>query len=600
MSSKLNMFNLTTGVLEKILSGELIKSPILQILSWTLTEVDSKEPRYRFLLSDGRYYYQNCILAMTCFDSAQNMILDRFALIKLNRYAINTLGDKKILLMLEVELISPSSDAGKKIGNPIAWSKKTDFPAVHATTTIHAAKGQSNTKKNKAKRKNVRFEGDMIFKDFSFTQLLSIADLCPYLYINWTVRGRVMFKSPIRTWNNFRGNGRLFTFYLKDMSGEIKVTAFNHECDIFFDMIQIGKVYYLNKAQVKLSKRKFNPDLTHEYELALNSESRVRLGNDDDDDGCPQIEFDFIKIREIETCIANDVIDVVGVCRQVGNMIKINSKEQNRELKKRDISVVDDSEVEVTITLWNDHASSFNGEEGSSIVLKKARVSDFQGRTLTTSSRTMIQVDPNLTIANGLKGWYNRRRLDLQVAKLTLNNQKVLTEYTNLGSITKEKILTSAQKVLFTYTKAFVTQIGRVTIYLACPDGCKKKLIEMNDGFFRCDKCNKATNQAEKQMIINLAVTDATTSTWIIAFNLEAEKIIGMSTEQADELKKENYDKFQSTLNQLHFKSLVFKLRSKVNCFKEKAKIRSYVISTKSLDITNYSYKLLEKIKAIS
>lgn len=49
-------------------------------------------------------------------------------------------------------------------------------------------------------------------------------------------------KSAIRTWNNARGEGKLFSMDLLDESGEIRATAFNAECDRFYDLVEVNKV----------------------------------------------------------------------------------------------------------------------------------------------------------------------------------------------------------------------------------------------------------------------------------------------------------------------------------------------------------------------
>lgn len=49
-------------------------------------------------------------------------------------------------------------------------------------------------------------------------------------------------KSPIRTWSNSRGEGKLFSVDLVDESGEIRATAFKDQCDKFYDLIEINKV----------------------------------------------------------------------------------------------------------------------------------------------------------------------------------------------------------------------------------------------------------------------------------------------------------------------------------------------------------------------
>jgi replication factor A1 len=51
---------------------------------------------------------------------------------------------------------------------------------------------------------------------------------------------RVIQKSPIRTWSNDRGQGKLFSMDLIDESGEIRATAFNEECEKFYSSIKVN------------------------------------------------------------------------------------------------------------------------------------------------------------------------------------------------------------------------------------------------------------------------------------------------------------------------------------------------------------------------
>jgi len=55
----------------------------------------------------------------------------------------------------------------------------------------------------------------------------------------WVIKVRVTSKSPIRTWSNSRGEGKLFSMDLIDESGEIRCTAFRDMCDKFYDMIEV-------------------------------------------------------------------------------------------------------------------------------------------------------------------------------------------------------------------------------------------------------------------------------------------------------------------------------------------------------------------------
>ena len=52
----------------------------------------------------------------------------------------------------------------------------------------------------------------------------------------------------MRTWNKPSGSGKLFSMDLLDESGEIRVTAFKDQCDAFYDLAVVGKVYHIRLA----------------------------------------------------------------------------------------------------------------------------------------------------------------------------------------------------------------------------------------------------------------------------------------------------------------------------------------------------------------
>ena len=51
-----------------------------------------------------------------------------------------------------------------------------------------------------------------------------------------------MNKTDIHHYNNARGEGTVFAFDVVDSTGEIRITAFNTDCDRLYSKIQIGQV----------------------------------------------------------------------------------------------------------------------------------------------------------------------------------------------------------------------------------------------------------------------------------------------------------------------------------------------------------------------
>jgi len=595
-----NLPKLSEGALDKMLNDEHVKQPVLQVLAHKSVPQPDGQARYRFLMSDGIYSHQCCIMMGPHISKVESGEFDRFSVIQLNKYILNIASGKKVLIMLEPQIIAKGFEVGKKIGNPIPWDtavKREDGNAnnVKPVTSNPSANQATRIPPSHSNPSKMSYSTSMDSSILSEDKICPISQITPYQN-RWAIRGRVTNKSGIRSWSNVKGEGTLFSFTLQDESGDIKVTAFKNECDKFYEMVEVGKVYFLTKALVKIANKKFS-DCNHDYELTLTSDSILERGNEHDDH-CPQIDYKFVKIADLVTVPSNTTVDVIGVCRDVGELSTTMSRAQQRELRKRDISLVDDSEVEIKLTLWNEQATAFTGQEGSTVLLKKARVSEFNGKTLTTGLSTMVQVDPDTPIANGLKGWYNRRGTSLRPTKLTAAAAPgEVSEFHNLNYVTKESILTSPNQSMAATFNAFITQMGKASIYMACPDGCKKKLIEMNNGFYKCDKCNKETTQPEPRVILSFCISDCTGSLWVSAFHEEVERLLGIDAQQLANLKDQNQEEFEELISSLNFKSFNFRLRAKLDHFKEEMKIRSNIISINSINIISYCNKLIEQIK---
>ena len=68
---------------------------------------------------------------------------------------------------------------------------------------------------------------------------------------SWTIRGRVTNKGQVKSYSNAKGEGKLFSFTVMDETGDIRVTGFRETVDKFYEMIQLGKVYYIANASLK-------------------------------------------------------------------------------------------------------------------------------------------------------------------------------------------------------------------------------------------------------------------------------------------------------------------------------------------------------------
>ena len=73
--------------------------------------------------------------------------------------------------------------------------------------------------------------------------------------------------------------------------------------------------------------------------------------------------------------------DVLGVVRTVNDLSTITTRQTNKELKKRDVELVDKSQGLVRMTLWGQEAENFNATNNPVVAAKGVRVSDFGGES---------------------------------------------------------------------------------------------------------------------------------------------------------------------------------------------------------------------------
>lgn len=61
----------------------------------------------------------------------------------------------------------------------------------------------------------------------------------------------------------------------------------------------------------------------------------------------------------------------------------------------------------VTCTLWGTEAEEFVGTNFPVVAVKGAKVSDFGGRSLSTTFSSVMVVNPDIPEAHMLRGWYD-------------------------------------------------------------------------------------------------------------------------------------------------------------------------------------------------
>ena len=160
-------------------------------------------------------------------------------------------------MILELEILTPGSQVGTKIGNPQQIGADGKVPPAAGNQNANPNAGAGGTKRPGAPPtsdappvKTTPAATRSILtprqptSTYSGAPITPIASITPYQN-KWTIKARVSSKTDVKTWNKPSGSGKLFSMDLMDESGEIRVTAFKEQCDAFYDKAVVGKVYYI-------------------------------------------------------------------------------------------------------------------------------------------------------------------------------------------------------------------------------------------------------------------------------------------------------------------------------------------------------------------
>ena len=618
---------LTNGALRKILEGIPLDPPVVQILAFKNVTTD-QTLRYRFLLSDGMYTYQCCLMmGEICKNIDQ---FQRFSLVRLNRFSSNVIQTKPVVIMADVTLLVPGNEVAVRLGSPIQYngpdtlepsfasdpgasvypeqsssgSSSLTKPSSETTNDENTYQNFSGSKFNGEKRTKV--EGGYVSKIRPVggsahsagmlhpSQAIPIRTVTPYQQ-KWTIKGRVVSKSNMRTWNNAKGEGKLFSFDLQDESGAIRITAFKAEADKFYEMIQVGDVFMVSRGSIKPANKQFSK-LDHDYEISLNQDTLIEPASDDD--GCPEIEYNFVTIAEIESLPAESLVDVAGVICSAGELQTITTKQNNRELKKRDLQIVDRSNAQVRVTIWGQEAADFEMQDNRVLVGRQVKVSDYGGRSLSSTGSTTILYDPDMEVAFLLKGWYDRCKGTLDARNLSAGGGPAGAGRSNapfglFEQITEGNISEGKDQLTVNGT---IVQIGKPLAYKGCPE-CKKKLTDMNNGFYNCDKCQKEIATFAYRVILNVQASDHTGLAWVALFHEQLEEMLQVNFN--DGICNENRaDELNSVIACLNYKRFTMLIKSRIGAYQDKTRLNNTCAYIAKHNPLEHGHRLLTQLKA--
>lgn len=601
-------------------------------------------PRFRLAVSDG-LHFQQAMLATQLNKMVADQMLQLNCLVKLNDYICNEVSNKRIIIILNLEVVSNHSS---KIGNPVPVDgpkqEPTGMPGMTSgvppmnnaappvqssgtfggganggswnavpPTNAYGPTGNTPVKMERASPYGRSGSGVMSTAGSSpGGSFRSINSINPYQN-GWSIRGRCTYKSDLRKWQNARGEGQVISFELTDESGSIRITGFTEHAPRVDEVVHIGRLYTVKGGTLKHANEKWNRS-TSQYEMTL--DRRSEFSELPDDGNTIKVKYNFTKIAALESIATKGTCDVLAIVQTVGPMDEITIRSTGDKCKKRSIIVCDDSNAAVELTLWRNQAENFLKEEDQNrhpvILLKNAMRGDFGGVCLNTGRSTSIELDPvNVPEANQLRAWFDSQGgASAPMQSLTATrggaNGKVMGERKTLEDARVEDVDPSfgggggGGNTTFNIRGfvSFIKSDGELS-YPSDPE-TKKKVTMVSPGVWHNAAMDRQLQDHEvmHRYIMNLKIADHTGSQWMTAFDESGQVIIGKSANEMRQMKDNDIAMFQSVVDDAKFRPFVMRIQVREDEYKGETKLRYTISRCEPVSFASEARLLLQEIKS--
>lgn len=276
----------------------------------------------------------------------------------------------------------------------------------------------------------------------------------------------------------------------------------------------------------------------------------------------------------MQTVEKDTTTDVIGVLKNVGETSQITSKSNGKPYDKRELTLVDNTGFSVRLTIWGASANNFNVAPESVVAFKGVKVSDFGGRSLSLLSSGSMTVDPDISEAHRLRGWYDAQgRSENFASHASLSNATNSTtkmeRFKTVAQVREEQLGMSETPDYFSL-KATVIYIKQDSTwcYPAClSENCNKKVTELDPGQWRCEACDKTHPKPEYRFIMPISVSDHTGQLWLSCFDDTGRNIMGTSADQLMQLREDDPNAFGEVFQSANCQTWNFRCRAKIDNF---------------------------------
>jgi len=398
---------------------------------------------------------------------------------------------------------------------------------------------------------------------------------------DFTIVVRCSKKNTMKTYNNAKGPGNLFSFLVIDSDAyEMEVLSFGQTATNLYQLIEEGKVYQIEGTYVKIAGKKFT---SVKSDYTLHCSDNVKVVELKDDSTIKNYSFSFTKIADIKNLASDSLVDIFGKVMELGEKTCLQTKFGNQDLRKA--IVADDSNTQIEVSFWRDSASKVNFDVGDYVVLKAVKVNEFNGsKKLNFSDLSILVVNPAIPEKVELELFFNsgeERKFNSLVGEKNYDIEKI-------------NFLGKAIDALYSYSddtklplfkvKAFIMPLfhSEKNFYHACKE-CKKKIQDEQN--YMCGSCGKKNSEPNFVYILSMRIRDATSEFYVDMFGDVAERLLGIScNDYRKYVMNQDYVKLDSLNNKVCYKEMLMVVSPKVHMFNQEIKRKLTVLRFENVE----------------